>query len=75
MKCTDGTNFYGGLLRGQTFIKGGRERVLVKFTGSHVWFKTKKDLKNNTVSCVQRNSFREWVTHRDVRLKVGERDE
>jgi hypothetical protein len=52
---------------GQIWGKNGRERVIVKFDRQYMWYKTKKDIINNTMSKAKRSSFRNWLTARDNR--------
>jgi hypothetical protein len=52
---------------GQVWTKNGRERVIVRFDGTHMYYKTKKDIQNDTVTRSLRSTFRNWLTARDNR--------
>ncbi|AZU99090.1 hypothetical protein pW4_75 [Bacillus phage pW4] len=56
---TDGTIFRGVLAAGQTWVKGNRERTIVKFDDVCMYYTTKK---SKGVKVVYRSSFRNWLT-------------
>jgi len=56
---TDGTRFRGVLAAGQTWVKGNRERTIVKFDDVCMYYKTKN---SDEVKVVFRSSFRAWFT-------------
>jgi hypothetical protein len=55
---------------GQVWMKNGRERTIVQFDKVHMYYKTKKDIKEGTMTCVLRSTFRNWLTARDNRATL-----
>lgn len=65
IKCTDGTIFRGLLEKGQVWVKGNTERIIVDFGNTYLTFKNKQ----GEIQSVLRSSFRKWV-HSGAMLKV-----
>lgn len=61
IKYSDGSSFNGLLKEGQLWKKGNREKTIVKFDKYNMYYKTGKDKKEGTVTCVKRSSFRSWL--------------
>ncbi|WAB25378.1 hypothetical protein M5_0200 [Lysinibacillus phage vB_LfM_LysYB2] len=70
-ECSDGSKFDGMLAPGQVWKKKNRTRKIVKFDDVHMYFKTKQDEREGTVSRVYRSSFRDWLFSGAV-LQKGE---
>lgn len=72
--CSDGTKFNGMLAVGQVWKKKRRTREIVMFDDTYMYFKTKQDKREGTVSRVYRSSFRDWLFSGAVLQKEENQD-
>lgn len=76
VKCKDGSRFNGILAIGQVWINGKQEREIWGFNKHHMFYLTKKDKEEGTVTCTSRSVFRRWLFSKDGAVlqnpKVGE---
>ncbi|WP_182006315.1 hypothetical protein [Priestia aryabhattai] len=60
--CTDGSRFNGILEKGQVWVKGNREKVIVDFNNLYMFYQTKTDIKKGNITRVFRKTFSDWAT-------------
>ncbi|AZU99091.1 hypothetical protein pW4_76 [Bacillus phage pW4] len=70
MKYTDGTDYKGDLVKGQTWVKGNRERTIVDVGGFMIYYQTKTDIKRGSVTGERTNLFLKWII-KGAMLKKG----
>lgn len=68
---TDGSVFKGNLAIGQVFVKGNREKTILHFNEFYMYYQTKTDIKNGTITGVRRSIFRKWLNSGGVQIKTN----